>query len=93
MALKDGMYPSPRAPIEAQLAALYLREKELFAELGSMEQDFEETLNRGQCVNVQCRARFERVQESYQAVKRRFDELQAQRPDWMAPGASAPGDF
>jgi hypothetical protein len=91
--LNGDVYPSARAPIEVQLAALYLREKELFGELGSMEQDFEAMLNRGKFVSAQSRARFERVQQSYWAVKRRLDEFQAQRPDWIPPGVSAPGDF
>jgi hypothetical protein len=93
IALKGAVYPSARASIETQLDALYLREKELFGELGSMEQDFEAILNRGKFVSAQSRARFERVQGSYLAVKRRLDELQAQRPDWIPPGVSAPGDF
>lgn len=93
IALKGAVYPSARASIETQLDALYLREKELLGELGSMEQDFEAILNRGKFVSAQSRARFERMQESYSAVKRRLSELQAQRPDWIPPGVSAPGDF
>ncbi|MCX6100437.1 MAG: hypothetical protein NTV92_03265 [Candidatus Bipolaricaulota bacterium] len=91
--MNGEMYPSTRAPIEVLLAALYLREKELLGELGCMEQDFEAMLNRGKFVSAQSRARFERMQESYWAVKRRLDGLQAQRPNWLPPGVSAPGDF
>jgi hypothetical protein len=33
------------------------------------------------------------LRQAYWAVKQRLAQLQAQRPGWLPPGVSAPGDF
>jgi len=91
--LKRRVQPSPRAPIESLLAELHQREKDLAGQLGELEEEIEKRRALNQPFGQRRLARYEQLREAYWAVKLRLGQLQAQRPGWLPPGVSAPGDF
>jgi hypothetical protein len=91
--LKRRVQPSPRAPIESLLAELYQREKDLAGQLGELEEEIEKRRALNQPFGQQRLTRHDQLRQAYWAVKQRLAQLQAQRPGWLPPGVSAPGDF
>lgn len=87
------MQPSPRAPIESLLAELYQREQDLAGQLGELEEEIEKRRALNKPFGKRRLARHDQLREAYWAVKLRFAQLRAQRPEWLPPGVSAPGDF
>jgi hypothetical protein len=91
--LKQLVQPSPRAPIESLLAALYQREQDLEGQLRELEQDIEALSALNQPIGQRRLAQHDKLREAYWTAKRRFAQLKTQRPDWLPPGVSTPGDF
>jgi hypothetical protein len=91
--LKRRVQPSPRAPIESLLAELDQREKDLAGQLGELEEEIEKLRILKKPFGQRRLTRYDRLRESYWAVKLRLAQLRAQRPGWLPPGVSAPGDF
>ena len=91
--LKQSVQPSSRAPIESLLAELYQREKDLDGQIGELDEEIEQRRTLDKPIGPRRLAKLNRLLETLGTVKQRFDKLQAQRPDWLPPGVSAPGDF
>jgi len=87
------VHPSPRAPIENLLAELFQREKDLDGQLGERGEEIEELRALNKPIGKRRLTRHDQLRVAYWTVKGRFAQLQAQRPDWRPPGASAPGNF
>jgi uncharacterized membrane protein YccC len=91
--LKQSVQPSSRAPIESLLAELYQREKDLDGQIGELDEEIDQRRTLNKPIGPRRLAKLNRLLETLRTVKQRFDKLQAQRPDWLPPGVSAPGDF
>ena len=87
------MQPSPCAPIESLLAELYQREKDLDGQIGELDEDIEQRRTLNKPISQRRLAKLNRLLKTLGTVNQRFAKLQAQRPDWLPPGVSAPGDF
>jgi uncharacterized membrane protein YccC len=91
--LKQSVQPSSRAPIESLLAELYQRQKDLDGQLGELDEEIGELRALNKPIGQRRLAKHDRLLETCSTIKQRFDQLQAQQPDWLPPGVSAPGDF
>ena len=87
------MQPSPRAPIESLLADLWQRQKDLDGQIGELEQEIGELRALHRPIGKRRQEKLDQLLLTLDTVKEQFERLQAQRPDWLPPGVSAPGDF